>query len=227
MKSCSYQRRAMRKFNLCSHLAMPICSGGIRGTGQNFIDSYLLRDQPHIIKVFKYDDSCDVVHLSEYGKPIPNDKYAGYYGQYGVPLDYVDRYYIDGRLYIILDYSVFPGVYKNMLIALDGKYSMLEEWAVENIVNRTVLPYKSINSEGQVITDRRLIACSKNPKERENLRIVLNEELGISLPLNAELYSKIPEDNYVNSIIEVIRMYTPDFADDVQKFSPKFEPELV
>lgn len=214
----------MKRYSLVTHLVLGMMRLGLRVYGGYLIESYLLTDRKSVVIVIDYEKSLtNPKHKYLFSKPHKLNKAGGMIKNFVGP-SYVDRYYIDGKLYIEHDYSEFPVIQYCIHKAIEGKYSEIFPEIFQNMVECSALPHKAINDNGEVITDRRLAACSPDPDTRKRLRNYLEEQLGVSIPETAELMDRIPDECFADSIVEVVRKYSPDFQDDIKKYSPKGEP---
>jgi len=81
---------------------------------------------------------------------------------------------------------------------MTGKYSKFSVDARELIRSYSGLIYRQQHPEtGRSTTDARLMAIEESEEQRSLLRNKLEDELGCSLPLDAELMSKPSDNNYI------------------------------
>lgn len=210
----------MRTYNLVTHLVLPQYPMSIRMLEGYLIESYILTDHKTLVAVVDYEASTQSGAPGRFGLPSRLNPHGGFTDAFAGP-SYVDRYYVDGKLYIVHDGTAFSGRYADMLLLIKGKYSQISETGFEFIRNGANLPYRMLGSDGSLTTDRRLLACSKDRDERCTLRKVMEEELQAEIPEDAELLDKMSDDCFAHSVVDVIRKYSPGFQDDLQKYSPK------
>ncbi|GEM_PF-4889346 len=212
-----------KRHNLVAYLILPLGVTSIRALGEHFIESYILPDHKSVVIVLDYEASTKSVLTNNYGPPIKYNKVGGATPIYYFP-GYVDRYYVDGKLYILMDMTPISAFERDRELIIDGKYSKISSRAFDRLVEQSCLPFKVVKEDGKIYSDRRLIACCSDPLTRNRLRSALERELGVEIDENAELMSKMSQDCFADSVVEVIRKYSPDFQDDVQKYSPKSMP---
>lgn len=87
---------------------------------------------------------------------------------------------------------------EDVILFMTGKYSKFSLDAKELIRSFCALIYRQPHPEtGRSTTDARLMAIEESEEQRTLLRNKLEDELGCSLPLDAELMSKPRDENYI------------------------------
>lgn len=194
----------------------------IRAYGGHFVESYLLRDNRHIVVVVDYAASQEGPNACYFTKPESlHERGGACQSFYGSP--YQGRYYVDGYMYVLFDHTALPGFQRDLQLIFQGRYSEISEKAFEQLRRRSTLLYLAINADTQKVSDRLMMACSKDPAMRNDLRKVMEHELDVKIPKDAELLERMPESCYADSMTDVIRKYSKDYSEgDAEFYCPKY-----
>lgn len=159
-----------RSINLCSIYMLPLLGLNQSSFGiGNFINSHISEDDKNLVVVLKESPTSIIRALPSFKFSFEKEGLS--YSIFEVPEQFV------GTI----------GMFRK------GRYSEFSAAAKDMIRKKSGLRYKVATSEGKVRTARELLALDKD----KDLRKIMEDELAVKIPKEAELASIPGEDNFL------------------------------
>lgn len=169
-----------RSDNLCNFYILPLI--GLNklsfGAASNFINSYISSDDKYI-----------VVEMKEAKTQFQNHK------NYNTDFVTIDK--------VVVVFNIPQEFADTISKFRQGKYSHFTAQVKQTIKDKSGLKWKVKTSAGKTSTARELLALGDD-KDHDDLRAILEEEIGVRLPKGAELISVPDEFNFYDLAISTI-----------------------
>lgn len=158
-----------RSVNLCSVYMLPLLGLNRWSFGENnFVNSYVNEDNTHLLVEIKTITTLITSH--------PKFRF-----------EYRTE---DGKLMAVFEVS--PEHRKTVELFREGKYSQFSDVSKTIIRKKSGLRYKAVQADGTIKSARELLALDKD----KELRKVMEKELNVKIPENAELASIPGDENF-------------------------------